>query len=201
MGTNCIEYDFKQIESHWHEKWARSKTFRSREDYAKKKYYVLDMFPYPSGSGLHIGHPEGYTASDIIARYKYACGYNVLHPMGWDAFGLPAEQHAIKTGVSPAVNTANNIEVFRKQIQNFGFAIDWDREINTTDPNYFRWTQWIFLQLFKHGLAYVDEKPVWWCEELKSVLANEEVVSGKSERGGYPVERKNLRQWVLKITA
>ncbi|MDR3274152.1 MAG: leucine--tRNA ligase [Puniceicoccales bacterium] len=200
MGTNCVTYDFSAIERHWQEKWARDRTFRAMEDFGKKKYYVLDMFPYPSGAGLHIGHPEGYTASDIIARYKRACGYNVLHPMGWDAFGLPAEQHAIKTGMSPAINTTNNVDVFRKQIQSFGFAIDWDREVNTTDPNYFRWTQWIFLQLFKHGLAYVDEKPVWWCSELKSVLANEEVINGVSERGEYPVERKNLRQWVLRIT-
>jgi leucyl-tRNA synthetase len=200
MGTNCIAYDFEAVEQHWHEKWAKDRTFRVTENSNKEKYYVLDMFPYPSSAGLHIGHPEGYTASDIITRHKIACGYNVLHPMGWDAFGLPAEQHAIKTGVQPAINTANNIDIFRKQIQSFGFAIDWEREVNTTDPNYFRWTQWIFLQLLKHGLAYVDEKPIWWCSELKSVLANEEVINGVSERGGYPVERKNLRQWMLKIT-
>lgn len=196
----CKTYDFKAIEKRWHKIWADNQTFHVTEDINKKKYYVLDMFPYPSAAGLHIGHPEGYTASDIITRYKRACGYNVLHPMGWDAFGLPAEQHAIKTGINPALNTANNIEHFREQIKKFGFAIDWEREINTTDPNYYRWTQWIFLQLFKHGLAYVDERPVWWCSELKSVLANEEVINGRSERGNYPVKRRNLRQWILKIT-
>ncbi|MDR2721029.1 MAG: leucine--tRNA ligase [Puniceicoccales bacterium] len=200
MNLGCKTYDFGAIERYWNEKWVRDKIFRTMEDYSKEKYYVLDMFPYPSSAGLHIGHPEGYTASDIIARYKLACGYNVLHPMGWDAFGLPAEQHAIKTGLDPATNTANNVDIFRKQIQSFGFAIDWEREVNTTNPHYFRWTQWVFLQMFKHGLAYVDEKPVWWCSELKSVLANEEVIGGKSERGGYSVERKNLRQWVLRIT-
>ena len=201
MATNCSNYDFNKIEKFWQKFWADNKTFSVAEDEYKQKYYVLDMFPYPSGSGLHIGHPEGYTASDILARYKKACGFNVLHPMGWDAFGLPAEQHAIKTGIPPAENTAANIETFSRQIKSLGFAIDWDREINTTDPQYFKWTQWIFLQLFKHGLAYVDKRPVWWCEDLKAVLSNEEVVNGKSERGDFPVERKNLRQWVLKITA
>jgi leucyl-tRNA synthetase len=159
------------------------------------------MFPYPSGSGLHIGHPEGYTATDILARYKRAKGFNVLHPIGWDAFGLPAEQHAVKTGTHPASNTQNNIVTFKRQIKALGFSYDWDREIDTTDPKYFRWTQWIFLQLFKRGLAYVDERPVWWCPELRTVLANEEVVDGRSEVGGFPVERRNLRQWVLRITA
>ncbi|MDR1256017.1 MAG: leucine--tRNA ligase [Puniceicoccales bacterium] len=196
-----MTYDFDAIEQYWQRKWAEDKTFHTLEDRGKEKYYVLDMFPYPSGAGLHIGHPEGYTASDIVARYKIACGYSVLHPMGWDAFGLPAEQHAIKTGMDPETNTANNVAIFRKQIRSFGFAIDWEREVNTTDPTYFRWTQWIFLQLLKHGLAYVDEKPVWWCSELKSVLANEEVINGLSERGAYPVERRNLRQWVLRITS
>ncbi len=200
MDSCCSSYDFKIIEDHWHKIWEDNRTFHVVEDTTKEKYYVLDMFPYPSGAGLHIGHPEGYTASDIIARYKRACGYNVLHPMGWDAFGLPAEQHAIKTGISPAINTVNNIKHFREQIKKLGFAIDWEREINTTDPNYYRWTQWIFLQLFKHGLAYVDDRPVWWCDELKSVLANEEVINGRSERGNYPVERRNIRQWVLRIT-
>ncbi|MDE6432266.1 MAG: leucine--tRNA ligase [Opitutales bacterium] len=200
MDSNGSSYNFGRIEDRWHEIWEENRTFRVTEDLGKKKYYVLDMFPYPSGAGLHIGHPEGYTATDIIARYKRACGYNVLHPMGWDAFGLPAEQHAIKTGVNPAVNTEHNIEHFRAQIKRLGFAIDWSREVNTTDPNYYRWTQWIFLQLFKHGLAYTDERPVWWCNELKSVLANEEVINGRSERGNYPVERRNLRQWVLRIT-
>jgi leucyl-tRNA synthetase len=159
------------------------------------------MFPYPSGSGLHIGHPEGYTATDIIARYKRAKGFSVLHPMGWDAFGLPAEQHAVKTGTHPSSNTQNNITNIKRQIKSLGFSYDWDREIDTTDPKYFQWTQWIFLQLFKQGLAYVDERPVWWCPELRTVLANEEIVDGKSEVGGFPVERRNLRQWVLRITA
>jgi leucyl-tRNA synthetase len=159
------------------------------------------MFPYPSGSGLHIGHPEGYTATDIVARAKRAQGFNVLHPIGWDAFGLPAEQHAVKTGAHPRTNTEANIKTFRRQLKALGFSYDWDREVNTTDPGYFKWTQWIFRQLFQHGLAYVDERPVWWCPELKTVLANEEVVDGRSEVGGHPVERRNLRQWVLRITA
>jgi leucyl-tRNA synthetase len=162
---------------------------------------VLDMFPYPSGAGLHIGHPEGYTATDIVARYKRAKGFNVLHPIGWDAFGLPAEQHAVKTGTHPATNTAANIVNFKRQIKALGFSYDWEREVATTDPKYFRWTQWIFLQLFRRGLAYVDERPVWWCPELRTVLANEEIVDGRSEVGGFPVERRNLRQWVLRITA
>jgi leucyl-tRNA synthetase len=200
MGANCQNYDFQRIEAFWQKFWDREKTFRAEEDSSKKKYYVLDMFPYPSGAGLHIGHPEGYTASDVLARYKLANGHSVLHPMGWDAFGLPAEQHAMGTGVSPAINTEQNIVVFKRQIKSLGLAIDWDREINTTDPKYFRWTQWIFLQLFKHGLAYVDECPIWWCEGLKSVLSNEEVIGGRSERGNFPVQRKNLRQWVLRIT-
>src|SRR5471032_3243909 len=147
------------------------------------------MFPYPSGAGLHIGHPEGYTATDIVARYKRAQGFNVLHPIGWDAFGLPAEQHAVKTGTHPATNTAANIVNFKRQIKALGFSYDWDRELATTDEKYFRWTQWIFLQLFQRGLAYVDERPVWWCPELRTVLANEEIVDGRSEVGGFPVER------------
>ena len=199
--TNCIEYDFLKIEPHWQRIWEESKAFRAFEDPARPKYYVLDMFPYPSGSGLHIGHPEGYTATDILARYKRARGFSVLHPIGWDAFGLPAEQHAVKTGTHPAANTQNNIVNFRRQIKALGFSYDWDREVDTTDPRYFRWTQGIFLQLFRKGLAYVDERPVWWCPELRTVLANEEVIDGKSEVGGYPVERRNLRQWVLRITA
>ena len=200
MHADCKRYDFQKIETFWQKFWEKNKTFCVGEDHSKEKYYVLDMFPYPSGTGLHIGHPEGYTASDILARYKSATGYNVLPPMGWDACGVPAAQHAINTGTPPAANTAKNIEIFRRQIKRIGFAIDWDREINTTDPKYFRWTQWIFLQFFKHGLAYVDERPVWWCEGLKSVLANEEVINGRSERGDFPVQRKNLRQWVLRIT-
>jgi leucyl-tRNA synthetase len=201
MATNCKDYDFLQIEPHWQSFWEKTKAFKAENDSAKSKYYLLDMFPYPSGSGLHIGHPEGYTATDILARYKRARGYNVLHPIGWDAFGLPAEQHAVKTGTHPAANTRNNIINFRRQIKALGFSYDWDREVDTTDPKYFRWTQWIFLQLFRKGLAYVDERPVWWCPELRTVLANEEIVEGKSEVGGYPVERRNLRQWVLRITA
>ena len=201
MSEDERKYDFLDIEKRWQEFWEREKTFRAEDLSEKPKYYALDMFPYPSGAGLHIGHPEGYVASDILARYKKACGFNVLHPMGWDAFGLPAEQYAIKTGTHPSETTRKNVDNFRRQIKSIGFAIDWDREINTTDPSYFKWTQWIFLRLFRAGLAYVDEKPVWWCPELRAVLANEEVVDGKSEVGGHPVERRNLRQVVLRITA
>ena len=201
MATHCKDYDFLGIEPHWQTFWDKNRTFRSSDDRSKPKYYVLDMFPYPSGAGLHIGHPEGYTATDIMARYKRAKGFNVLHPIGWDAFGLPAEQHAVKTGTHPSSNTKNNITNFRRQIKALGFSYDWEREVDTTDPKYFKWTQWIFLQLFKRGLAYVDERPVWWCPELRTVLANEEVIDGKSEVGHFPVERRNLRQWVLRITA
>ena len=201
MADDDIKYDFTSIEKKWQDFWEREKTFLAEDQSDKPKYYALDMFPYPSGAGLHIGHPEGYVASDILARYKKACGYNVLHPMGWDAFGLPAEQYAIKTGTHPSVTTKANVDNFRRQIKSIGFAIDWDREINTTDPGYYQWTQWIFLKLFQRGLAYVDEKPVWWCPNLKAVLANEEVVDGKSEVGNHPVERRNLRQVVLRITA
>jgi leucyl-tRNA synthetase len=201
MATHCKDYDFLKIEPHWQSFWEQTKAFRADNHSSLPKYYVLDMFPYPSGAGLHIGHPEGYTGTDILARYKRAQGFNVLHPIGWDAFGLPAEQHAVRTGTHPAANTQNNITNFRRQIKALGFSYDWDREVDTTDPKYFRWTQWIFLQLFKQGLAYVDERPVWWCPELRTVLANEEVVDGKSEVGGFPVERRNLRQWVLRITA
>ena len=201
MPTDCTDYDFTKIEPRWQEFWEQNHTFRAIDGSNQPKFYALDMFPYPSGAGLHIGHPEGYTASDILARYKRACGHNVLHPMGWDAFGLPAEQYAVKTGTHPKVTTQANVDNFRRQIKRFGFSIDWEREINTTDPEYYRWTQWIFLQLFKHGLAYVDERPVWWCPNLRAVLANEEVVDGKSEVGNHPVERRNLRQFVLRITA
>ena len=201
MAEDEQEYDFSSIERKWQEFWEREKTFRAEDGSDKPKYYALDMFPYPSGAGLHIGHPEGYVASDILARYRKACGFNVLHPMGWDAFGLPAEQYAIKTGTHPSETTQTNVDNFRRQIKSIGFAIDWDREINTTDPGYYKWTQWIFLKLFQRGLAYVDEKPVWWCPQLKAVLANEEVVDGKSEVGNHPVERRNLRQVVLRITA
>ena len=201
MATKSTDYNFHDIEPYWQSFWEENRSFRAENVSPKPKYYVLDMFPYPSGAGLHIGHPEGYTGTDIMARYKRAKGFNVLHPIGWDAFGLPAEQHAVKTGTHPASNTQNNIVNFRRQIKALGFSYDWEREVDTTDPKYFRWTQWIFLQLFQRGLAYVDERPVWWCPELRTVLANEEVIDGKSEVGGFPVERRNLRQWVLRITA
>lgn len=201
MVEECKDYDFKKIEAYWQLYWDKQKTFKASDFVKKPKMYVLDMLPYPSGDGLHIGHPEGYTATDILGRKRKAQGYNVLHPMGWDAFGLPAEQHAVKTGMPPADNTKANINKFRLQLKRFGFGFDWDREVDTTDPHFYKWTQWIFLQLFKVGLAYVDEKPVWWCPELGTALANEEVIEGRSERGGYPVERRNLRQWVLRITA
>jgi leucyl-tRNA synthetase len=201
MVTGSKDYEFQEIERRWQSFWESARPFRAGAHPERPKYYVLDMFPYPSGAGLHIGHPEGYTATDILARYQRARGFDVLHPIGWDAFGLPAEQHAVKTGTHPAANTQNNIANFKRQIKALGFSYDWDREIDTTDPRYFRWTQWIFLQLFKRGLAYVDERPVWWCPELRTVLANEEIVDGKSEVGGFPVERRNLRQWVLRITA
>ena len=201
MATESRDYDFQKIEPHWQIFWEKNQTFRTTDDASRPKYYALDMFPYPSGTGLHIGHPEGYTATDIVARYRRARGCNVLHPIGWDAFGLPAEQHAVKTGAHPRANTEANITTFRRQLKALGFAYDWEREVNTTDPGYFKWTQWIFRQLFLRGLAYVDERPVWWCPELKTVLANEEVVDGRSEVGGHAVERRNLRQWVLRITA
>lgn len=194
-------YNPADIETKWQKFWLENKTFKTPTDTTKPKFYVLDMFPYPSGSGLHVGHPEGYTATDIIARYKRMKGFNVLHPMGWDAFGLPAEQYAVKTGTHPKITTEKNINRFREQLQAIGFSYDWDREVNTTDPNYYKWTQWIFLQLFKKGLAYEDEVAVNWCPELGTVLANEEVIDGKSEVGGFPVIRKPMRQWVLKITA
>lgn len=194
-------FNHKEIEKKWQKYWLENKTFAcDTYDFSKPKYYVLDMFPYPSGNGLHVGHPEGYTATDIIARMKRMQGYNVLHPMGWDAFGLPAEQFAINTGNHPADFTKKNIDHFRDQIQSLGFSYDWDREISTTDPEYYKWTQWIFTKLYEKGLAYVDEIPVNWCPELGTVLANEEVIDGKSERGGFPVYRRPMRQWVLKIT-
>ena len=194
-------FNHKEIEKKWQKYWLENKTFAcDTYDFSKPKYYVLDMFPYPSGNGLHVGHPEGYTATDIIARMKRMQGYNVLHPMGWDAFGLPAEQFAINTGNHPADFTKKNIDHFRDQIQSLGFSYDWDREISTTDPDYYKWTQWIFTKLYEKGLAYVDEIPVNWCPELGTVLANEEVIDGKSERGGFPVYRRPMRQWVLKIT-
>ncbi|KAK4259044.1 hypothetical protein QN277_005420 [Acacia crassicarpa] len=197
-------YPFHEIEPKWQRFWEENKTFRTPDDdidTSKPKYYVLDMFPYPSGAGLHVGHPLGYTATDILARYKRMQGYNVLHPMGWDAFGLPAEQFAIQTGTHPKTTTMSNINRFRSQLRSLGFSYDWDREISTTDPDYYKWTQWIFLQLLKRGLAYQAEVPVNWCPALGTVLANEEVVDGVSERGSHPVIRKPMRQWMLKITA
>ncbi len=230
-------YAPKSVEPKWQEHWLQNKTFKAEMTPGKPKFYALDMFPYPSANGLHVGHPEGYTATDIVCRYKRMRGFNVLHPMGWDAFGLPAEQHAIKTGTHPAATTKSNIDNFRRQIRALGFSYDWDREISTTDPGYFKWTQWIFKRLFEswydfaadkarpiaeltvpaevkaqgpaaiakyqagHRMAYISEVPVWWCQELGTVLANEEVIDGKSERGDFPCVRRPMRQWVLRITA
>jgi len=227
-------YDFDAIEKKWQRFWEEHKIFKATDcDDSKPKYYVLDMFPYPSAAGLHVGHPEGYTASDIVARYKRMKGFNVLHPMGWDAFGLPAEQYAVSTGTDPKTTTKKNIDNMRRQIRSLGFSYDWDREVNTTDPNYYKWTQWIFLKFFNsffeeaeqkakpieelpipdglsaaekqkyirdRRLAYEAEVPVNWCPELGTVLANEEVIGGISERGGHPVIRKPMRQWMLRIT-
>src|SRR5271170_8233815 len=240
------QYPFHLIEPKWQRLWDAQQTFRAwnpgdaippEHPFARRhglkipagqlppKFYILDMFPYPSGAGLHVGHPEGYTATDILARYRRALGFNVLRPMGWDAFGLPAEQYAIRTGQHPRKTTEANIATFKRQIKSLGFSYDWTREVDTTDPKYFKWTQWIFLKLYNSyfnpatgkaepietlqcppedrdskRLAYVSEAPVWWCEELGTVLANEEVVDGKSEVGGYPVTRKPMRQWMLRIT-
>ena len=196
-----MSYNHKSIESKWQKFWLENQTFKSEDvSSSKPKYYVLDMFPYPSGAGLHVGHALGYVATDIVARYKRMKGFNVLHPMGWDAFGLPAEQYAIKTGTHPKVTTQQNVENFKKQINSLGFSYDWSREINTTDPGYYKWTQWIFMQLFNKGLAFEQEVAVNWCPELKAVLANEEVVNGKSDIGGHPVIRLPMKQWILKIT-
>jgi len=199
-----MAYPVHEIEPKWQEYWDENQTFRTpdepRQLSGEEKVYVLDMFPYPSGSGLHVGHPEGYTATDIVARYKRMQGVHVLHPMGWDAFGLPAEQYALKTDTHPRETTKTNIAQFKRQLKRLGFSYDWEREINTTDSDYYKWTQWIFLQLYKKDLAYQSEEPVWWCEELGTVLADEEVIDGKSERGGHPCERVPMRQWVLKIT-
>ena len=207
------EYNFSAIEKKWQKYWLENKTFRTTDGTdgrsgapvpqpkdVRPKFYCLDMFPYPSGAGLHVGHPEGYTATDILCRYKRMKGFNVLHPMGWDAFGLPAEQYAVETGTHPAITTKKNVDRFREQIRALGFSYDWDREVNTTDPKYYRWTQWIFEQLYKKGLAYVAEVPVNWCPALGTVLANEEVIDGRSERGNHPVIRRPMRQWMLKIT-
>ena len=228
------EYKFQEIEKKWQKYWHENEVFRTTEDPGKPKYYVLDMFPYPSGAGLHVGHPLGYIATDIMARYKRARGFTVLHPMGFDSFGLPAEQYAIKTGQHPAKTTETNINRFKQQLEVLGFSYDWEREVRTSDPSYYRWTQWIFLNLFNsyfdqdqqkardisklkipsgltkkeqrefinhHRLAYQAEIAVNWCPELGTVLANEEVVGGVSERGGYPVIRKPMRQWMLRITS
>ncbi|MBX7152251.1 leucine--tRNA ligase [bacterium] len=200
--SNVARYDFAEIEPKWQKYWEENKTFHAIEDPKfpkEKRYYVMDMFPYPSGSGLHVGHTEGYTATDILARYKRMKGFNVLHPMGWDAFGLPAEQYAVKTGVHPAITTKQNVDNFRRQLKLVGFSYDWDREVDTTDPKYFKWTQWIFIQLYKRGLAYLAEVPVNWCPELGTVLANEEVPEQIEK--GFTVVRRPMRQWMLKITA
>jgi leucyl-tRNA synthetase len=201
MAAAMTRYDPAAIEPKWQAYWDQHGTFRTSKEPAKPKMYILDMFPYPSGAGLHVGHPEGYTATDIVSRYRRATGHDVLHPMGWDAFGLPAEQHAILTGTHPRETTAENIATFKRQLKMLGFSYDWSREIDTTSPEYVKWTQWIFLRLFERGLAYQSEIPVNWCPALGTVLANEEVINGVSERGGHPVDRIPLRQWVLKITA
>lgn len=196
-----MTYEFLKTENKWRDYWEDNKVFATNTgNNSKPKYYVLDMFPYPSGSGLHVGHPKGYMATDVIARMKRMQGYNVLHPMGWDASGLPAEQYAMQNKQPPKLITKQNIDTYRRQIKSLGFSYDWDREVNTTDPHYYKWTQWIFTKLYEKGLAYMDEVSVNWCEELGTVLANEEVIDGQSERGGYPVIRKPMKQWVLRIT-
>lgn len=193
-------YEARKVEEKWQKYWDEHETFKTDVwDFSKPKFYCLDMFPYPSGQGLHVGHPEGYTATDIISRYKRMKGFNVLHPMGWDAFGLPAEQYAINTGNHPAGFTENNIQTFKRQLKMLGFSYDWSKEVSTADPKFYKWTQWIFKQLYEDGYAKCVDMPVNWCEELGTVLANDEVIDGKSERGGYPVIRKNMRQWVLTI--
>ncbi|OJF90711.1 leucine--tRNA ligase [Alkalibacterium sp. 20] len=196
-----MSFNHHEIETKWQKFWQQDHTFKTTEDDDKECFYALDMFPYPSGQGLHVGHPEGYTATDIISRLKRSQGFNVLHPMGWDAFGLPAEQYALDTGNDPAEFTEKNIQTFKRQIKSLGFSYDWDREINTTDPEYYKWTQWIFTKLMEKDMAYQAEVPVNWCPELGTVLANEEVIDGKSERGGHPVYRKPMKQWMLRITA
>ena len=198
-----MAYPFKNIEPKWQNYWDKNKTFRVTEDEkfpADKRRYVLDMFPYPSGAGLHVGHPEGYTATDIYCRYLRMNGYNVLHPMGYDAFGLPAENYAIKTGTHPSITTNANIENFTRQIKALGFSYDWDRCVSTCEPDYYKWTQWIFLKLYEKGLAYEAETPINWCPSCLTGLANEEVKEGKCERCGAVVTHKTIRQWILKIT-
>ena len=200
-----MRYDPNTIEPKWQAAWEEREAFRTPADPAelarKPKYYILDMFPYPSGAGLHVGHPEGYTATDVLARLRRMQGYNVLHPMGWDAFGLPAERAAMRENIHPAVITRRNVDNFRRQIKRLGFSYDWSREISTSSPDYYRWTQWIFLKLFERGLAYVAEMPVNWCPALGTVLANEEVKDGRYVETGDPVERRSMQQWMLRITA
>ena len=194
------EYKHLEIEKKWQDYWDENETFKTDMwEFSKPKFYSLDMFPYPSGHGLHVGHPEGYTASDIVCRKKRMEGYNVLHPMGWDAFGLPAEQFAINTGNHPEGFTKVNISTFTRQLKSIGFSFDWSKEISTCDPSYYKWTQWIFKQLYNDGLAKQVDMPVNWCEELGCVLANDEIIDGKSDRGGFPVIRKNMKQWVMDI--
>src|SRR3954466_3784401 len=195
-----MPYDHRTVEPKWQARWKSAGLHRTSTDPTRPKFYALDMFPYPSGSGLHVGHCEGYTATDIITRWKRMQGWNVLHPMGWDAFGLPAENYAIKTGVHPRITTEKAIANFRRQIDSVGFAYDWEREVNTTDPAYYKWTQWIFLQLYKKGLAYKKGAPVNWCPNDKTVLANEEVIAGECERCGARVEQRFLEQWFFRIT-
>ena len=197
-----IMYDFKKIEKKWQQYWEENNTFKTDVwDFSKPKYYVLDMFPYPSGVGLHAGHPEGYTATDIVSRMKRMQGYNVLHPMGYDSFGLPAEQYAVTTGNHPDGFTQKNIATFEGQLKSLGFDYDWDRKVSTSDPKFYKWTQWIFKRLYLDGYAKYFDMPVNWCEELGTVLSNDEIIDGKSERGGYPVVRKNMEQWVIDIPA
>src|SRR5580692_7202829 len=198
---NKPRYDHQRIEQKWQKYWEDRHTFKAEIDPSKPKFYVLDMFPYPSGAGLHVGHVTGYTATDIISRYMRNKGFNVLHPMGWDSFGLPAEQYAIRTGTHPAVTTEQNINTYRRQLKSLGFSYDWSREIATSDATYYKWTQWIFTKLYEKGLAYEAEVNVNYCPALGTVLANEEVENGRSKEGGYPIERRPLKQWILKITA
>ncbi|MDD5652505.1 MAG: class I tRNA ligase family protein, partial [Candidatus Moranbacteria bacterium] len=194
------KYDPQQIEPKWQKRWEKEKLYRTREDKGKPKYYILDMFPYPSGVGLHIGHPKGYTATDIFARMKMMQGYNVLHPMGWDAFGLPAENYALKNKTHPREMTEKNIATFKGQLKRIGFAYDWDREISTIDPDYYKWTQWTFLKMFEKGLACESYEPINWCPSCKTGLANEDLENGLCERCGSQIEQKPMRQWVLRIT-
>ena len=197
-----MPYNHLTVEPKWQKYWDENETFKTdTHDFSKPKFYALDMFPYPSGHGLHVGHPEGYTASDIVCRMKRMQGFNVLHPMGFDSFGLPAEQYAIQTGNHPEGFTIKNIETFTKQLKMLGFSFDWSKQISTCDPSYYKWTQWIFKKLLEEGLAKLIDMPVNWCEELGTVLANDEIIDGKSERGGFPVVRKNMKQWVLDIPA